>query len=71
MIKVRKTAGIIVRYAQLMVVPLIYSYIRNIQPCSYQLGKSKVLEIKFGDSCHVNMNMMTYSDRYFNSLLAV
>ena len=70
-IKVRKKARIIVRYAQLMVVPLIYLYIRNTQPCSYQLSKGKVHEIKFADSCHVNINNLTYSDRYFNSLLAV
>ena len=36
-------------------------------PCNYQLSKSIVHEIKFGDSCHVNINNLPYSDRYFNT----
>ena len=38
-----------------------------IQPCNYQLSKIIVHEIKFGDSCHVNINNLPYSDRYFNT----
>ena len=32
-------------------------------PCNYQLSKSIVHEIKFGD----NKNNLPYSDRYFNT----
>ena len=33
-------------------------------PCNYQLSKSIVHEIK---CCHVNINSLPYSDRYFNT----
>ena len=40
-------------------------------PCNYQLSKSIVHEIKFGDitgySSHVKLNNLPYSDRYFNT----
>ena len=32
-------------------------------PCNYQLGKS----IVNGYSCHVNIDNLPYSDRYFNT----
>ena len=38
----------------------------KLQPGKYQLSKSIVHEIKFGDSCHENINNLPYSDRYFN-----
>ena len=40
---------------------------RTLQPCNYQLSKSIVHEIIFGDGCQVNINNLPYSDRYFNT----
>ena len=43
--------------------------VSRILPCNYQLSISIVHEIKFGDidSCHVIINNLPYSDRYFDT----
>ena len=42
---------------------------RTLQPRKYQLSKSIVHEIKFGESysCHVNIKNLLYSDMYFST----
>ena len=42
-----------------------YGHVNIIQPWDYQVSKCIVHEIKFGDSCHVNINNLPYCDSMY------